>query len=517
VLLASWRGDWVLRRAKIIHGIDMAWTTAASSVSGGTLGHVFPFFAFILAGAAFRWGLVRAMVDGAIILVVACLQGLAAIYGLVPWGFELDTFILTVCYSSFGAAALFGLFAERQQFASAHATTVARLVSSLSRAPRLGTAMSGLLSSVVKLLGAERVLLIVEEAHTGELSLWQADAQANGHAKTTRTTLPLETYRQWVLPRSAKTSPCELRRRGEGAPATIALTLERDAGSAAGWLALPRGVTMSSAWKTLLAVPFSAPGIWSGQLYVVNPSRRPRGEIRLQFLADVVQQATPGLVNLYFVRRLRSRVESAERARISRELHDGVLQSLAGLEMRLDVMRRTTAAITPAVATDLEEIGRVIHSESIELRELMQRLRPVDVDARRLPAALADMVDRFSRAGSIETRLEWTVKGLDVPPHHCAEIMRIVQEALFNVRRHSGATRALVRVEADASAWALIVEDNGNGLGFTGRLSHEELETRRKGPRVIRERVSAIGGTVDIESSDAGMRLEITFPRVERE
>jgi signal transduction histidine kinase len=517
VLLASWRGDWVLRRVSVIHGIDMAWTIVASSISGGTGGHIFPFFAFILAASAFRWGLMRAMVDGGIILVVASLQGLAAVYHLVPWAFELDVFILTVCYSSFGAAALFGLFAERQQFASYHATTVARLVAGLNRAPRLSAAMTGLLSTVVRLLGAERVLLVVEEAHTGALSLWQTETQENGHIRASHGALPLETYRHWLLPRSAKTSPCELRRRSEATPVIVSLTLAGDEDAAAGWLSLPRGVAMSSPWKTLLAVPFSAIGVWSGQLYVVDPSRRPRGEIRLRFLADLIQQATPGLVNLYFVRRLRSRAESAERARISRELHDGVLQSLAGLEMRIDVLRRTTAATTAALAGDLEEIGHVIHSESIELRELMQRLRPVDVDARRLPGALADLVDRFSRSGSVEARLEWTVKGLDLPPHHCAEIMRVVQEALFNVRRHSGATRALVRVEADASAWALIVEDNGSGLGFTGRLSHEELETTRMGPRVIRERVTAIGGTVEIESFEAGMRVEITFPRVERE
>jgi signal transduction histidine kinase len=269
---------------------------------------------------------------------------------------------------------------------------------------------------------------------------------------------------------------------------------------------------LETPWKTLLVVPFSVGNVWSGQLYVLDPSRRPRGELRLRFLFDITEQVTPGLLNLYLLRRLRSRAESLERGRISRELHDGVLQSLAGLEMRIEVLRRHGAPGAPALARELTEIQQVLRQESMNLREVTQRLRPTEVDARRLPGTLADIVGRFSRASAIETRLDWMVDRLDLPPRHCSEVLRIVQEALFNVRRHSGATRALVRVEADACVWALIVEDNGRGLGFTGRLSHEQLDARGKGPRVIRERVSALGGMVEAESSSAGTRLEMTFP-----
>jgi signal transduction histidine kinase len=273
---------------------------------------------------------------------------------------------------------------------------------------------------------------------------------------------------------------------------------------------------MGDPWKVMLAAPFTVSGVWSGQLYVIDPNGGPRGELRLRFLTDLMRQVTPGLLNLYLVRRLRTRAESLERGRISRELHDGVLQSLAGVEMRLEVLRRQTAPATPLLA-ELTEIQAAVHRESMDVRQLTLRLHSTDVDARRLPAALADLVQRFSRAAEIDGRLEWAAAQLPLTPHQCSEVMRIVQEALFNVRRHSGASTALVRVEADADAWALIVEDNGRGLGFTGRVAGMDLEVQRKGPHVIRERVVALGGQVAVDSSDRGTRLEITFPGLEQD
>jgi two-component system NarL family sensor kinase len=201
-----------------------------------------------------------------------------------------------------------------------------------------------------------------------------------------------------------------------------------------------------------------------------------------------------------------------ERDRISRELHDTVNQSLTGIEMRLEVVRRHAATTAPHVAAEVAEIQPLLTAQSVELRQLVERLRHDDLDARRLPGAVANFVERFGRHGDIDARLEWGVGHVDLPPQRCTEVSRIIQEALFNVRRHSGATRVRVRVESDVNGWTLIVEDNGRGFGFTGRLTDKELDLRDKAPRVIRGRVLALGGSLAIESSQLGARLEITFP-----
>ena len=71
-----------------------------------------------------------------------------------------------------------------------------------------------------------------------------------------------------------------------------------------------------------------------------------------------------------------------------------------------------------------------------------------------------------------------------------------------------------MRFEATDSKWLLMIDDDGRGFGFSGRLNQTELEDRRLGPLVIRERVRNIGGEIVVESGPGkGAILEITFPR----
>jgi signal transduction histidine kinase len=102
-----------------------------------------------------------------------------------------------------------------------------------------------------------------------------------------------------------------------------------------------------------------------------------------------------------------------------------------------------------------------------------------------------------------------------MPVAHARELVRIAQEALVNVRKHSGAGQALVRLAATPDACQLAIEDDGRGFAFEGRLSGPELEQRRVGPVVIRERARLIGADVAVESTPgSGARVEVTVPGV---
>jgi two-component system nitrate/nitrite sensor histidine kinase NarX len=93
-------------------------------------------------------------------------------------------------------------------------------------------------------------------------------------------------------------------------------------------------------------------------------------------------------------------------------------------------------------------------------------------------------------------------------------LARIVQEALVNVRKHSQARKVLVRLFSGDSQWRLTIEDDGQGFGFSGRLSQAELDETHAGPVVIKERVRLIDGELTIESNPGhGSRLEITVPQ----
>ena len=156
----------------------------------------------------------------------------------------------------------------------------------------------------------------------------------------------------------------------------------------------------------------------------------------------------------------------------------------------------------------------MLRREVLNLRELMQQMRPVDLIPEQLLDYIADTVDRFRRDTGIEARFVSDLQDVDLNPHICRELVRIVQEGLVNIRKHSHATHAIVGMtRCESGALQLTISDNGCGFEFEGLISPEELANTTKGPMIIKERVRGIGGQLSIESNPGrGSRLDITLP-----
>jgi signal transduction histidine kinase len=143
---------------------------------------------------------------------------------------------------------------------------------------------------------------------------------------------------------------------------------------------------------------------------------------------------------------------------------------------------------------------------------LMFELAPADEKPPELASRLHDLVERFEHASGIATRFAGEVP--DVSPRACHEIIQIVQESLVNVHKHSGARNALVRLSEKGGHRELTVEDDGRGFDFEGRVTAEALDRTGKGPpRIIKERVRLLGGSLAIESTPGvGAKLTVTLP-----
>jgi two-component system sensor histidine kinase DegS len=184
------------------------------------------------------------------------------------------------------------------------------------------------------------------------------------------------------------------------------------------------------------------------------------------------------------------------------------------MEMQVDVVRRQSAIHSTPVTAELGRIQGLLREEVLKLRELMQQMKSLDVDSTNFFRFLEDTVERFQRETGIVARFVSEIDDLHMPQRICRELVRIVQEALVNIRKHSAAREALVRMSETNSHWHLMIEDNGRGFPFSGRLSQAELEEMGKGPMVIRERVRLIEGELTIESNPGrGARLEISVPQ----
>lgn len=506
------RPEWTLRRAPLVHAVDLLWGVAATVWTGGADSSIFPVFTFVLVGSAFRWGLRATLRDAAVIGFVTLVEAFYPISNIDRSPAQVHFALVRIAYIGIAISLLFGVLTQRQNALRHQTAVLADLVSRVSRATRLQAAVRDTLARVLTLFEARHLIVVVEDLERGAVERWRADARSDGAVVLTHVALPRHDREAWTYSESCCAGACELRRPGrDGKMALVGTALEacKHPGPIT---TVPAAIANASSWAVLAVTPLAAVGIWKGHVYLLDPAMRPAGELRLRLLQSVIQQVMPALVNLYLLGRLRSRAEAVERARISRELHDGALPSLAGIEMRLEALRRAADVVVPGLARDLREVRDQLHDEATDLRALMQRLRSPDVDAQRLSGEIADQVARFARTTGIDARFEWGAEGLDLSRHSCTEIARVVQEALFNVRRHSGADRVWVRAQTHGRAWLLIIEDNGRGMGFTGRLKHEQLDACRKGPRVILDRVAALGGAVDIESGPGGTRLAITLP-----
>jgi signal transduction histidine kinase len=253
------------------------------------------------------------------------------------------------------------------------------------------------------------------------------------------------------------------------------------------------------------------------RLFVFDPKIGGRPETQLRFLRNLVNQAAPGVYNVYLLRRLRSRASAVERARVARELHDGAIQSLHAIGFRLYALRTQTEMDSREKDQELLEIQQLVQREAQDIRMLIQQLKPVDPDPRRLIEFLTAMIERYHYDTGIAAKFVCDVGSVMPPARVSREVAHIVKEALANVQKHSMAHNVLVKFGLQNGSWLLTIDDDGRGFEFCGRFSHSELENTRRGPVIIKEAVRSIGGELSIDTRPGqGARLEIKIPRQDK-
>ncbi|MCI0403153.1 MAG: histidine kinase, partial [Acidobacteria bacterium] len=460
---------------------------------------------------------------GAAIAVLALETVLVVAGGGTPAGFEagaieLNRLITRAAYL-FITGILLGYLAEEDKQRRAETAFLARLTSRLQGSASLRGNLLLVLEEVMGLLGCEHALLAVEETGSGRVFHWDA----RGGAPITLTLREIDSSRREAyLFAPAGEAWCATR--DAGGIDVVALQAGGRPRPGRGDTAaqLPPAFAEAHPFRSLILLSFRFGAEWSGHLFVLDPVAGRNPEPELRFLQALARQVAPALYSTYLVRRMRARAGALERARVAHELHDGVIQSLISLEMQVEVLRRRTAdsaaaSASPGLAEEMARLQRLLHHEILNVRELMLQMRPLELDPHRLLEFLAETVDRFQRDTGITARFVSELDEVGLPPRVCRELGRIVQEALANIRKHSGARNVLVRFGSHNGCWRLVVDDDGKGFPFVGRHTQAELDAERRGPLVIKERVRSIGGELAIESTQGGgARLEITVPQTTR-
>lgn len=510
----------------LVHAGDIIWPAFISVFAEGPRSPFFLFFFFVLAASAYRWGLWETLSTAAAEVVLLWVESFLLLHvwvtraGIVPWHFlaglqinetEFEPkrlFMLSIYLLVMGL--LLGYLAEQQRHLRAEKAVVTSMLAKVRVEAGLTGTLQQIGREIVSMYAAARVLVASQEIHSRRTFLGElrngADAPLDfvwldsrpRDAKTYLEDFPGEAF--YATSEGERWSMIALDREGNPLPSPSTEPLVR--------------LKERQPFRSLIAISFIFGGEWRGRVLVFDPVWRGETQEELRFLMDLFRQVGPAVYNVYLLHRLRRRAGAAERARFARELHDGAVQSLIAVEMQVDVLRRQAEISPDVVGGELGRIQGLLREEVLKLRELMQQMKSIDVDSRRFLNLVNDAVERFERETGISARFVTDITKLEMPDKVCRELLRIVQEGLVNVRKHSQARHALVRLSSNAEQWSLTLEDDGKGFPFSGRLTQDELEQIGKGPMIIKERVRLIAGALTVESNPGlGTRLEIRVPR----
>ena len=510
----------------LVHAGDIAWPALISIFAEGPRAPFFLFFFFVLAAAAYRWGLWETLGTAAAEVALLWIERLVRIHlWLGPSGsrslgavlglrvsagtFEPQRlFMLSIYLLVMGL--LLGYLAEQQKHLRAEKAVVTGTLSRIRVEAGLTGTIEQIFREAMSMYGASRAVVASKEAHSQRIFVGELNKDPGSAASEFR----------WLdsVSRDSKTylddfpgTVCYAAI-DKDRWTTLALDSEGQQVRVENLAALSQ-LRQVQPFDSIITVAFLFGSEWRGRIFLFNPSWRGEKQEELRFLLDLLQQVGPAVYNVYLLHRLRRRAGAAERARFARELHDGAVQSLIAVEMQVDVLRRHAEAGKP-IGSELGRIQSLLREEVLKLRELMQQMKAIEVDAQRLLPVLNDTVERFQRETGISARFGTDLEDLDMPQRVCREILRIVQEGLVNVRKHSGARHVLVRLGSSVEKWNLTLEDDGKGFPFAGRYTQEEMGGAGKGPMIILERVGLIGGELTLESNPGqGTRLEVTVPR----
>lgn len=474
-------------RSLLIHATDIITVGILVHLTGGPDSPFFTFWTFTLLTATMRWSWRGSLITAAILTLQLIVVSWDDIEMSLTQDSELNRLILRVGYILVAAAMLgyFGAYRER---------TRSRL-SRLARWPPETIAheddppLANSLQHAAEVLGAGRVLALMQEhdeeggrlaywidtswgfVDIPDMSVWPPDLAQRERAFFTM-----------VDPKKAK---------------SLALFLQA--------LLPPPPITSNSVtsreFTSYCTAPFRSLH-YHGSVFVLDP--RYRNEDILSLTQIVAARIASDLERFSLIGDLAAAVIARERVRLSRDMHDSVLQDLAAANLQI----RAVANLLPLdTRQQLGEVSWLLQNQQRRIRRFIESARPNRAVTRlKLEDHLQGFLKTLGRQWKCGLELDLEPADLEVESSVSADICQIISEATANAVRHGNANRIAVEVRRLDDKVQMRVRDNGNGFEANKQL---EMESE---PYSLKERVKALGGRMSLVSSNRGIDLSIEFP-----
>jgi signal transduction histidine kinase len=261
---------------------------------------------------------------------------------------------------------------------------------------------------------------------------------------------------------------------------------------------------------TCVSAPIRSKGKNVGAIFVARPRSRPFDSDEVGLVTALASQVGPALQNAHLFSRTGAIAVLQERQRVAREVHDGLAQTLGYLNVQMGILDHLLGSgdLVKAQA-ELETMTQVTREAYGDLRRAIMDLRTLPSPSGGLRRTLREYLERFSLQTGIPCHFEGHRGAVAVlSPGAEVQLLRILQEALINVKKHAPDAEVWLSVEANDRQALVVIRDSGPGF-------EPAAVTRngRFGLQTMKERAEDAGGSLMIESRPgAGTRLEITVP-----
>jgi signal transduction histidine kinase len=459
----------------MLHWLDMTWYVALISVSSGTSSIFFIFFFFPILVASFRWGFasgLRVTVLSAILFVTV------GYFTASEAHFELNRFLLrsvTLLFLGYMIAHWGGseIESKRRLQLLKDVTNLANPRFGIDRTISLG------LERLRSFYDAQACILVYRfKAEIGyqltRVDRGKAESALPNHVPDGLAKLLLAPEPNTAVMRATQSS----------APLLYEIDSSRT------WRDKTQNLSSvlnSLGAKHFTSVPVSYRGNFIARLYVVDSTRRRIGQSDVEFMLHLIEHLSPLLDNIGLLDRLASEAAEQERRKLARDIHDSVIQPYVGLQLGLAAVRQKLLVSDSSALKDVNELCEVTNDEVRGLRNYLDELKAADARQGVLFPAVRRFAGKYLAATGIHVEITGDEK-IQLNDRLAAEAFQMIAEALSNVRRHTSAHEAEVKITSDQRNLILNISNEITD-GIDATLFR---------PKSISERAAALGGHTEV-------------------
>jgi signal transduction histidine kinase len=459
-------------------------------------------FLFVALTAGIRWRMRTSIVLSGAVTFALLIR--TAMHGPLAWEKMLSWIALSV--GTFAAGTGVAFLGNRQRRHAAQQEFLAQLTGLLNVDTGMAESLRLVLTELARAFDCEEAVLAFRDSELDRIFVWRL--RAGDQTRLSPENLPVTRSDGFLL---------------DQPDASVCWNQLEGAGDGFGWNRkdgrrlkelprLPGPMRQELGWKSVIAVTLDLGGQPVGRFMLGNAHRRLLAQ-DLHWLESIVRHLGPPLQNLFILRHIRARAIEGERSRISREIHDGILQTLLSVDIQLDVLRRKVPSAPELAVESLASLQQTVRSETEELRRMVTDMRPLRVQSADLVDLMRGFAERFRNESNVALDLLIDSAELQLPDRICRDLFQLYRESLHNVKKHAHASHVVVKLWQNESHVVLVVDDNGQGFSFAGRFTGDELDRLRLGPISIKERARSVGGVLTVESTPGhGSRVIVEVP-----